>query len=378
MMDDNSLIINLEDPRLPAEVDSGILMEMLEAYREYIKPEEPIIVVLDEAQNVNGWERFARYLVESKGVKCIITGSSAKLLSQEYATSLTGRHIDVEVFPLSFMEFLEFRNIKIRTEVDMVNLKFDIINMFNDYMECGGFPEPILSGNMNTRLELLRNYFNDIIIKDVAKRYRIRNIPQLEQIAKELLSNISETVSLRKISRHYNIGLGTVERFFRYLTESYLFIPINRFSFSTGAQNTALRKVYCIDTGIYRANWFRFSNQTGKLMENIVAIELLRRIGYRQNSGIYYWKDYEQHEVDFVVRIDGKIEELIQVTYSSSFQEIKKREVDNIIRACYNLKCNNLTVVTWNYEDTRMFQQDTINFVPLWRFLLEHTAITGT
>ncbi len=187
-----------------------------------------------------------------------------------------------------------------------------------------GNSEPVLCGNMNTRLELLRNYFNDIIIKDVAKRYRIRNIPQLEQTAKELLSNISETVSLRKISRHYNMGLGTVERFFRYLTESYLFIPINRFSFSTRAQNTALRKVYCIDTGIYRANGFRFSNQTGKLMENIVAIELLRRIGYKQNSDIYYWKDYEQHEVDFVVRINGKIEELIQVTYSSSLQEIKK------------------------------------------------------
>ena len=364
-----SLIINLEDPRLPVDIDSNMLMELLQAYYEYVNPDNLKIVIIDEAQNADGWERFARYLVETKNVKCIVTGSSSKLLSDEYATFITGRHIDILVFPLSFHEFLHFRGIYLNSEIDIINKKFEITNMLHEYIEYGGFPEVTIIDNLEVKKELVKNYFNDIIIKDVAKRYKIRNISQLEQISVELLSNISDVASLRSISRTYNIGIGTVERYFKYLSGSYLFISLEKYSYSKRKQNKSLKKIYSIDTGIYNALSFKFSEQEGKKMENIVAIELFRRIN-NSNKTMYYWKDYYNHEVDFVINAEDNVEQLLQVTYASSYESIKKREIENIIRAGEELHCSDLKIITWDYEGTKTIDNVKINFVPLWKFLL--------
>ena len=365
----DSLIINLEDPRLPVNIDSNLLMELLQAYYEYVNPDNLKIVVIDEAQNANGWERFARYLVETKNIKCMVTGSSSKLLSDEYATYITGRHIDILVFPLSFYEFLNFKGIRINSVIDMINKKFEIINMLIEYIEYGGFPEVSIIDNTDVKKELVKNYFNDIIIKNVAKRYKVRNISQLEQISLELLSNISDVASLRSISRSYNISIGTVERYFKYLSGSYLFITLEKYTFSKRKQNKSLKKVYSIDTGIYNSLSFKFSKQEGKKMENIVAIELFRRIS-NSNKTLYYWKDYYNHEVDFVINAEANVEQLLQVTYSSSYESIEKREVENIIRAGTELHCSNLKIITWDYEGTKTIDRVKINFVPLWKFLL--------
>ncbi len=366
----DSFIINLEDPRLPVNTDSNMLMDMLQAYYEYINPDHLKIVVIDEAQNAYGWERFARYLIETKNIKCIVTGSSAKLLSDEYSTYITGRHIDILVFPLSFYEFLNFKGININSKIDIINKKFEIINMLYEYIEYGGFPEAVIIDNKDVKRDLVKNYFNDIIIKDVAKRYKIRNISQLEQISMELLSNISNIASLRSISRSYNISLGTVERFFKYLSASYLFITIDKYDYSKRKQNKSLKKVYTIDTGIYNALSFKFSKQNGKIMENIVAIELLRRIN-NLNKTLYYWKDYNNHEVDFVIKNNNAIDELLQVTYSSSYESIEKREIENIIKAGKELHCKNLKIITWDYEDVETLDNSKIYFIPLWKFLIE-------
>ena len=364
-----SLIINLEDPRLPVDIDSNMLMELLQAYYEYVNPDNLKIVIIDEAQNADVWERFARYLVETKNVKCVVTGSSSKLLSDEYATFITGRHIDILVFPLSFHEFLNFQGIYINSVIDMINKKFEIINMLLEYIEYGGFPEVTIIDNSEVKKELVKNYFNDIIIKDVAKRYKIRNISQMEQISVELLSNISDVASLRSISRAYNIGIGTVERYFKYLSDSYLFISLEKYSYSKRKQNKSLKKIYSIDTGIYNALSFKFSEQEGKKMENIVAIELFRRIN-NSNKTMYYWKDYYNHEVDFVINAEDNVEQLLQVTYASSYESIKKREIENIIRAGEELHCSDLKIITWDYEGTKTIDNVKINFVPLWKFLL--------
>ncbi len=366
----DSLIINLEDPRLPVNIDSNMLMDIFQAYQEYVNPANLKIAVIDEAQNANGWERFARYLVETKNIKCIVTGSSAKLLSDEYATYITGRHIDITIFPLSFYEFLNFRGFNINSNIDIINKKFEIINMLYEYIEYGGFPEVAIIDNKDVKRDLVKNYFNDIIIKDVAKRYKIRNIPQLEQISLELLSTISDTVSLRSISRSYTISLGTVERFFKYLTSSYLFIALDKYSYSKRSQNKSLKKVYPIDTGIYNALSFKFSEQIGKKMESIVAIELFRRLN-NSNKTIYYWKDYYNHEVDFLINANDKIDELIQVTYSSSYESVKKREIENILKAGEELHCQNLKIITWDYEGIKTFNKIKISFMPLWKFLLD-------
>ena len=366
----DSLIINLEDPRLPVNMDSNMLMDMLQAYYEYISPDNLKIAVIDEAQNADGWERFARYLVETKNIKCVVTGSSSKLLSDEYSTLITGRHIDILVFPLSFSEFLNFRGIQINSSLDVINRKFEIINMLNEYIEYGGFPEVVLVNDADAKNNLLKNYFNDIIFKDVAKRYKIRNIPELEQISMELISNIGDISSLRSVSRSYNISFGTVERYFKYLSSSYLFITLDKYSYSKRKQNKSLKKVYSIDTGIYNALSFKFSKQDGTKMENIVAIELYRRIN-NSNKTLYYWKDYYNHEVDFVINDNDKVDELIQVTYSSSYGSIEKREVENIIRAGEELHCENLKIITWDYESIKEFNSVKIHFIPLWKYLLD-------
>jgi hypothetical protein len=366
---EDSLIINLEDPRLPVNGDSTMLMELLHAYQEYINPDNLKIVVIDEVQNASGWERFARYLFETKNIKCIVTGSSAKLLSEEYATLITGRHIDIQVFPLSFYEYLHFKGFNINSRIDIVNKKFEIINMLNEYIEYGGFPEAVIINNKDVKRDLVKNYFNDIIIKDVAKRYKIRNISQLEQISMELLSNISGIASLRSISRSYNISLGTVERFFKYLSASYLFITIDKYNYSKRKQNKSLKKIYTVDTGIYNALSFKFSKQNGKIMENIVAIELFRRINNLDKT-LYYWRDYQDHEVDFVITNNDTIDELLQVTYSSSYESIQKREIENIIKAGEELHCKNLKIITWDYEDVKTVDNSKIYFTPLWKFLI--------
>jgi len=368
-MEKDSLIINLEDPRFPLSIDSNLLMEALEVYNTYVNPKGPKLVVIDEVQHANKWERFARYLIESKSIKCIVTGSSSQLLGEEVATTITGRHIDLEVFPLSFKEFLLFNGIFINTPLKLIKNRFSIINMLNNYLKYGGFPEPTLATTTDTKFNLLKNYFNDILVKDIAKRYKIRHISQLEAIANDYLSNIGTILSFRKISKSYDISLHTVERFSKYFSDTYLFFLLDKFSFSKRKQNRSMKKVYTIDLGFYNYLGFKFMEQEGKIMENTVAIELMRN-KIQNVYMVYYWQDYQHHEVDFVIKKFEKVSQLIQVTYASSKEGIKIREIDNLIIASKELNCQNLLCITWNYEAIECIKDKKIEFVPLWKWLL--------
>jgi hypothetical protein len=364
------LVLNLEDPRLPQELDSKFLMDALDAYSVAIDPKGPALVVIDEAQHAKGWEKFARYLVETKGIKCIVTGSSAGLLSEEYATAITGRHIDMEVFPLSFSEFVSFRGIKAEGEFDMIKNRHTIKRAFEEYMTYGGFPEVVINEDKRVKVELLRNYFNDILIKDIAKRYNIKLQRQLEAISKDYLSNMASRLSLRNISKSYKIGLHTAERFSQYLSNAYLFFYVGRFNFSRKMQGRSIKKVYAIDNGFYSVLGFKFMEQRDKLMENLVAIRLLDETSRKHDAEIYYWQDYRQHEVDFVVKKGDSIKELIQVTYASEKSELRERETKSLIAASNELRCNNLLVITWDYEGETKEAGKRIRLIPLWKWLL--------
>ena len=367
-LEGNSLIINLEDPRIPFNIDSQFLMDSFEAYFSYVNPKGPSLVVIDEAQHAKGWERFARYVVETKGIKCIVTGSSSQLLSEEYATTLTGRHIDLEVYPLSFSEFLDFKGIASHKPLEIEKNRLLILNAFNEYMQYGGFPEVVLASDDVVKPSMLRNYFEDILIKDIVKRYRIKRVPQIEAIAKDCLSNISTIISMRNLANTYGVGLRTVERFLEYFSNAYLFVLVKKFSFSKREQERSLRKIYVIDAGFYSALGFKFLEQKDKLMENIVALELIRR--YEKES-IYYWQDYQNHEVDFIIKKGNSVVQLIQVTYASSREEVKEREIENLIKASKELKCDSLVIITWNYEAHEKYKGKDISHIPLWKWLLE-------
>ena len=363
----NSLIINLEDPRIPFNIDSQFLMDSLEAYFSYVNPKGPSLVVIDEAQHAKGWERFSRYVVETKGIKCIVTGSSSQLLSEEYATALTGRHIDLEVYPLSFSEFLDFKGIAVHTPLEIEKNRLLILNAFNEYMQYGGFPEVVLASGDEVKLSMLRSYFEDILIKDIVERYKIKRVPQIEAIAKDCLSNIATIISMRNLANTYGVSLHTVERFLEYFSNAYLFVLVKKFSFSKREQERGLKKIYAIDAGFYSALGFKFLEHKDKLMENMVALELIRR--YEKES-IYYWQDYQNHEVDFVIKKGNSVLQLIQVTYASSREEVKEREIENLIKASKELKCDSLVILTYNYESHEKYKGKDVTYMPLWKWLL--------
>ncbi len=362
-----TLIVNLEDPRL-----TGIgVRDLLKIYEEYVRlmgPRDPIIV-LDEVQVVDGWEKFVRYLVENKRHRVIVTGSSSKLMSAEYASVLTGRHVDLEVFPLSFHEYLYFRGLDVKSRVDLYKHRLRVNSLLEEYLDYGGFPEIALEENPRRRRLILHTYFNDILVKDVATRYRIRDYRLLESIAKIYITNIARPLSMRSIARTLNKPIQTIEKYTEYLGVARLFIYLKKISRSAKEVEKTPRKIYVIDIGLY--NEVSLRRDYSKILENIVFLHLARM--YRENKELFYYKTQNNREVDFAVKINNRIEKLVQVTYElrPEDNEQYRREVGALARAARETGCRKLEIVTWMQEDTIIHDNLVINVKPLWKWLLE-------
>lgn len=366
----DALIVNFEDPRFPPNIGANDLMQIYEVYLRKLDPSQHI-VLLDEVQNVEGWEKFVRYLLESKKVGVLLTGSSSKLLGGEISTVLTGRHVDAEVFPLSFREFLEFKGMRLETEVDVAKSRLRILRELEEYLKWGGFPEVTISESETRKRELLVGYFNDIIMKDVVKRFGVREIEKLESLVALYIANISTLQSFNRLKDAVKLSLDTVERFSGYLEMARMFFFTRKFEFSLKKQLKSVRKVYVIDPGFFQVKGFRVSENYGKLLENVVAIELLRRAAFCSPPfEIYYWRDYQGKEVDFVVKEGGDVKQLIQTCYEVGDREVKKREMAALVKASREVRCNNMLVVTWNHEGEEKWDGKSVKFVPLWKWLL--------
>ncbi len=367
------LIVNFEEPEF-SDVDLKLLIKIYEAYREIIKPEGRPHLLLDEIQEVDKWEKFVRTLNETKEAHVLITGSSSKLMSEELATILTGRQLTYEIFPLSFSEFLRFMDIKIEEDRDIYLNAGEIKKIIYDYIENGGFPEVFFIKDEELKRKILLDYYETIITRDIIQRYRIREIGKLKSLARYYLTNISSPVTYRKIGRFLDIPTETVSRFSEYIKTARLMYFISRFSYSLKEQDRSPKKVYSIDTGLTNAVGFRFRDNYGRLMENAVAIELLRRKNTNSFIEIYYWKDYQQHEVDFVLKEGLEVKQLIQVCYNMENHSTKQREIRSLIKAGEKLRCKNLRVITWDYEAEEKVKwrgrEEMIKFVPLWKWLL--------
>lgn len=359
-----TLYINFEDDRF-LKRDMSLLRGCYELYLEKLLPNLPYLF-LDEVQEVEDWERFARSLHERKEAKLCVSGSSSKLLSEELATLLSGRHVTVSIYPLGFGEFLEFEGIKADNELEIIANKHKIRNALNRYVESGGFPEVVLS---EEKTRILLSYYETVITKDVVRRYRIREVEKLETLAKYYLTNISSSVTFNRISRFLKIPLATVERFSYYLKNANLIFFISRFSHSVKEQENSPRKVYSVDVGLSNAIGFRFSENLGRIIENIVAIELMRKKVENPLQEIYYWRDHQQREVDFVLKEGPQVKQLVQVCYSIEDFNTKERELKSLVKASKELKCNNLLVITWDYESEED-KGEKIQFTPLWKWLL--------
>lgn len=349
---------NFEDERL-ASFDLKDFNELYEVCIELFGKSKTFF--LDEIQNITGWEKWVRRMYE-EGFKFFITGSNARLLSKELATSLTGRHLQFSIFPFSFKEFLDFHKFDLKKEdIYLTERRTSIIKHFSNYLKNGGFPEYLKFGQK----EILQGYFNDIIQRDIVERYNIKNVRQLKELARYLITNAGNLTTYNKLKQMVEIkSVNTIIKYFSYLEAAYLLFNIPYFSYSFKKQLANPFKVYAIDVGLRDAISFKFSEDRGRIYENIVAIELKRK-----NKEVYYWKNVQHEEVDFVVK-EGKAKQLIQVCYDIEDNDVKKRELKALIKASKELKCSNLLVITSSYESEEKIGNKKIRFSPLWKWLL--------
>lgn len=361
-----TLMINFEDPRLP-KLHAQDLDLIYETYLEALNPKGKPYIFLDEIQEVDDWEKWVRTAHELDKAQIIISGSNAKLLSQELSTLLTGRHVDITVFPLSFKEYLSFFDLRVQGDLDFIDNKIEIKRLFSQYLEFGAFPEVVLSPE---KREILSRYFDDIVNKDLAKRYNIRKTPALKSLAKFYFSNIANTITFRRVEKFLTLSILSIEKFSEYFTNAHLLFFVNRFSFKIKEQEKSPRKVYAIDSGLVNAVGFRFSENSGRLLENIVFLELTRRAQNNSNLEFYYWKDERHREVDFVIKDNKTIAQLIQVCKNLSDESTKRREIESLLKAMDELQVVNGIIITEDEEGEEKIENKDIKFIPVWKWLL--------
>ena len=359
----NILFVNLEDPRFVNHLDVKLLSQIKDVYLEYLAPTTKPYIFLDEVQNIPFWEKWVNKEYELKLSHLAITGSNSSMLSGEIASTLSGRYLSVEVSPLSFLEFLEFRQIKISTKLDFVNKKIELSRAFEEFIKYGGFPK-VLEYDAKEKKELLLTYKDSILLKDIVARYKLKNFTTLEEIASYLLANTGIIQSTSKIKNNFKISFDMASDYVEYLKNAYMIYEVKKFDYSLKKQNLNDRKYYGADLGL--ANLYRVGNlqYRGDDLETIVYLELLRR-GYK----IYYYKTSSNQEIDFLLELDNKIVELIQVTKSIDNETTKKREIDPFSKPVEELQLTDMkcTIIS---EDKSKKIDDVVNMVNILEWLI--------
>jgi len=352
--------LNFDDDLLLKHFDEDLILQLLlEIYPKFE------YLLLDEIQNLPNWELWVAKLYR-RGNNLIITGSNSKLLSSEMATALTGRYVQINILPFSFSETLVFNNIPAVFETP--TQKGTLLQQLADILKYGSFPESIKSRSIT------RNYlsalYDSILLKDITKRFKIRNSNELYILATYLLTNYCNPFSVNQLAEELKIGsVHTAQKFCKYLSEPYLFFYLFRYNNKLKIMKKAPQKVYVVDNGFVAAQSFELSENRGRLLENLVFVELLRR-GYHTQQTLFYYRTRNDKEVDFVCRNMHKIETLIQVSYDLQNPKTFKREISSLIEAKGELNCNNLLILTWDEENIVEENGLPITIKPVWKWML--------
>lgn len=359
--------INFEDERLNLSTDELDLL--LQAFME-LYPKQNLsecYFFFDEIQNILGWEKFVRRVYDTISKNIYITGSDSKLLSSEIATSLRGRTLSFEVFPLSFKEYLTFKDISI----DLYSTKSlaHIKNAFALFLKNGGFPETLFLDEPYAT-KILQEYFNVLLYKDLSERYNITNTIALKFFLKRILSSTTKQISINKIyndlkSTNIKIGKNTLYEFLDYVQSVYLALTLHRYDTSLINQELGEKKIYSIDIGLNNAIEFKFSDNIGKSLENAMFLEL-KRLG----KEIYYFRE-NQSECDFLVAQNGTVKEAIQVTYDISEYETRQREIKGLIAACKKFNLSLGTIVSYDTKESITQEDIVIEIVPFYEIFLQ-------
>lgn len=335
----NFAYLNFDDNQLLEKWDEDLAMSALDdVYPDYD------FMLLDEIQNLPDWDLWVSKLYR-RGKNLIITGINANMLSSEMATVLTGRYLQIEMLPFSLDETMRWKNIS----PDREEQAAQAIVLADDYMRNGGYPETIPARSITK--SYLSTLFDSILLKDVAQRHNVRNTTDLYNLATYLLSNFCNPISANELAGELGLSsVATTKKFCDYLNEPYLFFYLPRFNNKLKLMNKAPKKVYVVDNGFVQSTAFNLSENLGRLLENQVFVELLRR-GYIPGQTLFYYRTRNDKEIDFVTRKGAKVEQLIQVCYDMTSEKTRKRELGALVEAAEELHCDNLLVITNSQEE---------------------------
>ena len=351
------LYINFEDERI-ASIQVDELNLLLESYREMYENKRPLIY-LDEIQNIVGWEHFARRLADSK-YRVYITGSNAKMLSRDIATTLGGRYVIKEIYPFSLSEYLTYKGIKLSKNWEYTDNRITVVKLFEDYFRFGGFPETF---ELKDKRSWINSLYLKILLGDIITRNEIRNADAIRLLARKLAESVMQPTTLSRLqhivsSAGAKVTRNTITDYIGYMKDAYLIFSIPNFTDSLSDRETSQKRYFC-DNGLL--NVFLLDPQT-KLLENIVALALMKRYG---NEELFYYN--KNIEVDFYLPSQKMA---VQASFSLSESTTFERETKALVKMAGSFDIEKAIIVT--YDDERMIEADgvSIDIVPVWKWLL--------
>jgi len=320
----------------------------------------------DEIQNINGWELFINRILRQGNI-VFITGSNANLLSKELGTHLTGRHIDIELYPFSFSEFLKSHKIDIpKNSRYSTEEKALFLQQFKQYFEQGGLPEVVVYKNK----QILLSVINDIIQKDIVNRYNIRKPAELKAVLKFLITNIAYPITYRSIQNNFRIqSANTIQKYIEYAEDTYLIFTVRRYDKKIKQFDKNPKKIYCVDNGIILAHTPRILEQQGALLENIVAVHL-KRLG----KNFYYYRGKTNAECDFIIPDE---QQALQVC-AQLHEQNKERELKGLQEAVETIHGHEGRILTLDQEGQLSQNNIPVTIQPVWQWLLENETASDT
>ncbi len=362
----NILFCNLEMPVLNRyRADVTNLDRLYEDYLKLAAPVGRVFVFLDEVQFFSDWQVFVKSHYERGKVKFMVTGSNSRLLSSEFMTLLSGRTLPVEVFPFSFEEYLLARGVTVSDEISVLRQQPRLRALCDDYLRTGGFPEAVFLDVPAFRTEVLGMYARTILQQDIVPRFAVKKPADLETLFLYLMTNVSALYTPKRLSAIVGLSDKTVKDYLAYYADVRLLFALDAFHFSMKQQIRSPRKIYAVDTGLAAAVSFRFSENAGRYLENLVFLELRRR-----GEAMFYYRTTNGLEVDFLCRKNNRAVALIQTAWDMEAEDTRKRELRALAKAMTELNLKEALIVTHDAEEEIPVNGGTIRLVPAWRFLI--------
>ncbi len=359
------LFIKVDDLRLK-ELTYKKIDEIIQEYKIIKETKSKTYIFLDEIQELPDWEQYIKTLFDlNKDYKIIISGSNSGLLKKNINSYLTGRIITKEIYPFSFKEFLKYNQINIKSIKDIYLNKITILKKYKDYIKTGGFPE-VVKAKESLQNEILKNYFDTILYRDITEKYKVRNTIELKDFLIFILSNNTKYINYKNFAEDIGLSRVTVSNYITYLSECYLLFLINKYSYSYKNQIKSAKKTYAVDLGLVNAVSFKFSSDLGRAYENLVFIELKRR-----DKEVYYYKNNKNQECDFIIKQGLNIIDAIQVC--SDITDINKdREIKGLLACLEEFKLKEGKILTNDLEKEEVIDGKKIKFVPIINWLLSY------